>query len=445
MPSQTQTKTIDLGFNPRPWQFRCLQALKRFAVIVVHRRGGKTRLAVAKLIDAALKLKLERGRFAYIAPELKQAKAVAWDYLKHYAGKIPSATINESELWVEAPNEGGSRSRIRIYGADNPDSLRGIYLDGAVLDEVAQMKSETWGEIILPTLSDRQGWAIFIGTPKGINLFSDLYFRAQSDPTWHSVLFDINDTQCIPPQELETLRRNMSDQEWRQEMLCDFGASSDEALISLDLVQGALGKHLREDAYNFAPKVLGVDVAQGGDRSVIQPRQGLAAFTPYIEHTTKSFDFADKVARKWSEWEADACFVDNSGGYGDAVCSRLVQLNFAPFPVDFGGASNVPGLQNKRVEMWVATRDWLMAGGVLPNMPEYRIDLTGPRKRFPPSGKLGLESKVEMLARGLASTDVGDALGLTHASPVYKQQVMPAYMRESAKFAQHEYDPWSRA
>lgn len=440
-----QTKTIDLGFRPREWQRRCLSALKRFAVIVVHRRGGKTLLAVLKLIDAALKLQRERGRFAYIAPELKQAKAVAWDYLKHYANKIPGATVNESELWVEIPNEGGYRSRIRVYGADNPDSLRGIYLDGAVLDEVAQMRPPTWGEIILPTLADRNGWALFIGTPKGINLFSDLYFKAQANPDWHSVLFAVTDTDCIPDSELATLRANMTEQEWRQEMLCDFGASTDEALISLDMVNAALGKHLPEDRYCFAARVLGVDVAQGGDRSVIQKRQGLGAFTPYIEHTTRSFDFADRIARTWNDWEANACFVDNSGGYGDAVCSRLVQLGFSPFPVDFGGAASNPGYQNKRVEMWVELRDWLLSGGALPNMTEYRIDLTSPKKKPDNgTGKLKLESKADMNARGLPSPDVGDALALTFAAPVQARSIELHTPYRTSQI-QTDYDPYSRA
>lgn len=442
---QINEVVIDLGFKPRPWQLKCLSAIKRFSVIVVHRRGGKTRLAVQKLLDAALKLRLERGRYAYIAPELKQAKAVAWDYLKHYASKIPGHQINESETWVELPNEGGSRSRIRIYGADNPDSLRGIYLDGAVMDEVAQMRPETWGEIILPTLADRTGWAIFIGTPKGVNLFSDLYFRAQSDPAWHSVLFDIHATNCIPTDELAVLRANMSDQEWRQEMLCDFGASMDDSLISIDQVNGALGKHVREDQFSFAPKIIGVDVAQGGDRSVIQPRQGLAAFNPYIEHTTTPGEFADRVARKWDDWEADACFVDGTAGYGDVIIDRLTQLGRNPIPVHFGSAASNPGYQNKRVEMCVAVRDWLVGGGCLPNMAEYRIDLTSVRKKPDRSnGKLGLESKADLKARGLPSPDLFDALALTFASPVHKQSQV-GYSPHTVPRAQTDYDPFQAA
>lgn len=426
-----QTITIDLGFKPREWQKTCLTLLRRFAVIVVHRRGGKTRLAVQKLVDAALKLRRERGRFAYIAPELKQAKAVAWDYLKSIAIKIPGHQINESETWIELPNEGGSRSRIRIYGADNPDSLRGIYLDGAVLDEVAQMRPVTWGEVILPTLSDRNGWAIFIGTPKGINLFSDLYFKATVDPTWQAVLYTVHDTDCIDPLELAVLKANMSESEWRQEMLCDFSASSSDSLISLDAVNGAMGKTMLEAHYVWAPMILGVDVASGGDRSVIQPRQGLMAFEPVIEQCGTA-EFADRVARAWDKYQPQAVFVDASGGYGDAVINRLKQLRYKPTPIQFGGATPIQGLQNKRVEMWVQMRDWLEQGGCLPNMPAYRVDLTSPQKRTALSGKLGLESKEHIAARGLPSPDIGDALALTFAAPVHVQSAASRPMQRYA-------------
>ena len=103
----------------------------------------------------------------------KRAKAIAWDYLKKFTSPIPGVSTNESELWVELPN----KARIRIYGADNPDSLRGLYFDGVVLDEVADMKPEVWTSIILPALLDRVGWADFIETPKGINLFSSCISR----------------------------------------------------------------------------------------------------------------------------------------------------------------------------------------------------------------------------------------------------------------------------
>jgi hypothetical protein len=408
---------IDLGFRPRPWQDEALRSLRRFSVVVVHRRGGKTVMAVMKQIDSALRAVTLRPRFGYIAPELKQAKTVAWDYLRSYSTKIPGVRVNESELWVEYPH---NEARIRIYGADAPDSLRGLYFDGVVLDEVAQMRPNVWGEIIVPTLADRSGDALFIGTPKGVNLFSKLYFDARGKEDWYSRTFTIEDTHALSEEELETMRREMSDQQWRQEMLCDFSASSDDVLIPLALVDAALGKHYSRDKYMMAAKVVGVDVArQGGDRTVIQGRQGLVAYTPIVMKGADSVAVAVRVAEYAELFDPDAIFIDGSGGYGAGVIDHLRQVNLKPLEIQFGGEPFDVRFANKRAEMWVGIRDWLRAGGALPNMNEYRIDLTGTRYDYANArGRLQLESKEKLTGRGLPSPDFGDALALTFAAPV---------------------------
>ena len=135
---------------------------KRWSIAVAHRRAGKTVACIQKLTKGALECKLHEPRFAYVAPLYNQAKDIAWVYLRHYARKL-GASINESELRVDLP--GGAR--VRLYGADNPDRLRGMYLDGVVLDEYADMRPSVWGEIIRPMLADRAGWATFIGTQIG--------------------------------------------------------------------------------------------------------------------------------------------------------------------------------------------------------------------------------------------------------------------------------------
>ena len=130
---------------------------ERFACIVTHRRAGKTVACIHDLQRAATECQRIRPRFAYLSPFLKQSKAVAWDYLR--AAMAPLRAIgtsaHETELRVDYPNGG----QVRLYGADNPDALRGIYLDGIVLDEYADMDPRVWSEIIRPALADRQGWA----------------------------------------------------------------------------------------------------------------------------------------------------------------------------------------------------------------------------------------------------------------------------------------------
>src|SRR5690606_37613477 len=127
-PAWSARMQVDLGFRSRPWQAQVFRSFQRFNVVVVHRRGGKTWLGIMKLVDDALRNTRERPRYAYLAPLLKQSKAVAWDLLKAQVRKVPAVEINESELWIQFPNQ----AQIRLFGADSADALRGQYFDGIV-------------------------------------------------------------------------------------------------------------------------------------------------------------------------------------------------------------------------------------------------------------------------------------------------------------------------
>ena len=190
-------------------------------MLAMHRRWGKTVLEVNKLIARALKNPLERPRYAYVAPLYRQAKQVTWDYLRHFAGVIPGTKFNESELRCDLPNG----SRITLFGADNYDALRGIYLDGAVLDEYGQMPSKIWTEVIRPALSDRKGWADFIGTPKGKNAFYDVYNFALNDADWFTAIERASETGIIEQSELISARRAMGEDEYMQEYECSWEAA----------------------------------------------------------------------------------------------------------------------------------------------------------------------------------------------------------------------------
>jgi phage terminase large subunit len=195
----------------------------RWGIVVAHRRAGKTVACVNELIKAAATCEKGNPRFAYIAPQLNQAKDIAWSYLLEYTECFgPERRVNASELWVELPNNG---ARIRIYGADNPDRLRGIYLDGAVLDEFGDMDPTVWTQVIRPALSDRKGWAIFIGTPKGKNTFHTLWVNAEDDEDWFRLRLKASETGLLDQKELADARRMMSDDEYAQEYECSFEAA----------------------------------------------------------------------------------------------------------------------------------------------------------------------------------------------------------------------------
>lgn len=212
---------LEATYRPRD-QFKPLHKRKaRWGIAVAHRRAGKTVACVNELIRRACACDKPNPRFAYIAPQLNQAKDIAWSYLKQDSAFIPGVKINESELWVELP--GGAR--IRIYGADNPDRLRGIYLDGAVLDEFGDMDPTVWTQVIRPALSDRKGWAIFIGTPKGKNTFHKLWVAAEDDDDWFRLSLRASETGLLDQKELADARKMMSDDEYAQEYECSFEAA----------------------------------------------------------------------------------------------------------------------------------------------------------------------------------------------------------------------------
>lgn len=190
--------------------------------MVCHRRAGKTVACIADLVDAALRCKRKNGRYAYLAPFYTQAKDVAWVYLKDMVSPIPGVQVNESELRVDLPNG----ARVRLYGADNADRLRGLFLDGIVLDEYADMRPSVWGQVIRPALSDRQGWAVFIGTPKGHNEFFDKWEEASADPDeWFAMMLRASESRLLPDEELADARRRMTLEQYDQEYECSFEAA----------------------------------------------------------------------------------------------------------------------------------------------------------------------------------------------------------------------------
>tara|TARA_R100000655_G_scaffold52579_1_gene90420 strand:- start:680 stop:1948 length:1269 start_codon:yes stop_codon:yes gene_type:complete len=193
----------------------------RFSVCVLHRRAGKTVAMINHIIRAALTNPLPNPRYAFISPTFKQGKATAWDYIKQFAGKIPNTKFNESELRCDLPNG----SRITILGAENDQSLRGIFLDGCVFDETQSIKPTIFPEVIRPALADRKGWCVFIGTPKGRNYFYELYQEAKDKKDWYSCIFKASETNILDQDELDAAKAVMSDDLYQQEFECSFQAA----------------------------------------------------------------------------------------------------------------------------------------------------------------------------------------------------------------------------
>ena len=419
---EQQSSKIALDYRPRYPKIHEILESHRFVVLVAHRRFGKTVLSINHLIKQASLCRKERGIFAYVGPLRNQAKTIAWSYLKHYTGPIPNVRISEAELSVTLPNG----STIRIFGADNPDSLRGLYFDGIILDEVAQMKPEVWGEIIQPALIDRHGWALFIGTPKGLNLFSTLYFDAiervkNGDRNWCAMSFPVDKTNVLNPEEVERLRDELSEMAFRQEMLCDFSASSDNILISLDDVKASMNRVVDPKSMWEWPLVVGVDVARyGSDATIFMARRGMYVYSePVVLRKCSTIEVSNKLLEYLTVQDAEHVFIDagsNGGGVIDYVREVTKDRRLTVHEVPFGSQANESRkYNNRRTEMWVKMRDWIRAGGKLPNNSILEQELTTPTYTYTVNGKIALEKKDEIKKRLKRSTDFADALCLTFA------------------------------
>lgn len=220
---------INFDYRPRPPFVPFHTRTQRWSVVIAHRRAGKTVACLMDTLDHALRSKHSNGRYAYIAPYYVQAKSVAWDYLKSFARPVLAGPPNESELRVDLING----ARISLYGGDNFDRLRGLALDGVILDEFADMPSKLWGEVIRPALADRKGWATIIGTVKGKNQLWQAYESAVSDPdNWYSAVLRASETGILDPQELEDARRAMAADQYAAEFECDPTAAIQGAYYS---------------------------------------------------------------------------------------------------------------------------------------------------------------------------------------------------------------------
>ena len=190
----------------------------RFRVVIAGRRFGKTHLSIRELCWHAK----EPGKDVwYVTSSYRQAKQIVWKKLKHRLQDLRWAEkVNESELSIELKNG----STISLKGADNADSLRGVGLDFIVLDEFADIDPEAWFEVLRPTLSDKQGRAMFIGTPKGIgNWAHDLYMNPVEQPgVWSSFQYTTIDGGQVKQEEIDAAKRDLDERTFRQEFLATF-------------------------------------------------------------------------------------------------------------------------------------------------------------------------------------------------------------------------------
>ena len=277
-------------YTPRDAFVDFHQRSQRYALLVCHRRAGKTVACVNEMIIRGLYTKKKNARYAYVAPFRQQAKEIAWTYLKEATKDIRVEAPRESELRIKLPND----VWITLYGADNPDALRGLYFDGIILDEFGDMKPSLMGEVITPCLADRKGWLVIIGTMKGRNQFYEYGQKAKDNPDWFYKMLKASESGIIPAAELANLKEIMTESQYEQEMEC----SAEAALLGTYYAETINemrkeGRFLREDLYEPDQQVyVAADVGLRDSTAwwFWQPRPDGVAVIDHYEASGKHID-----------------------------------------------------------------------------------------------------------------------------------------------------------
>lgn len=220
-PKPSPANEIELPFAPRPWQLPLLEDPAPRIVAVVHRRAGKSTALMWRGLKRVLVERRPLPRVVMILPYGVMWKRTGlWDQVMRAAQAIPGAAVVKSDMMVRLPNGGV----FQCGGADNPDSWRGGYADEVVIDEFDDTPPSMVPLIIEPMLADRHGTLVRSGTPKGRGLLQAAFDRARVSPGYSSYFLDHTKTRALSDDAIATLRREMTAEEFAQEMECSFEA-----------------------------------------------------------------------------------------------------------------------------------------------------------------------------------------------------------------------------
>ncbi len=408
------------------------------AVTVWPRRNGKDLTAINVMAAKALQRK---GLYLYIAPFANQVRSIIWEgsdgsgkrFRDYIPREIVTRTLDQSmKLWLS------NGSLIQLVGSDNPDAIVGTNPLGIIFTEFSLHKGGIW-QYMRPVLAENGGWALFNGTPRGMNHFYDMAQLAQEREKWFYEKLTADDTGFPTVEQIEEERGDgMPDSLVDQEFYTSWTASSEETLIPLEKLEASVNQPtLQQEDYNFAPRIIGVDpaYAENGDRAVIMRRQGRLWYAPEVFQGIDPMALATRVAAHLRDWKAHYCFVDS--GRGEAVWSRLFQLGFQDrvIPVDFGGKTYDDLCHRKKDEIWNRMKQHICDPtnpACLPkDQPELMRDLSAPTFEINDRGKMQIEGKKSLAKRGFRSTDLGDAAALMYSEDMDEAPILSERLRDA--------------
>lgn len=288
-------------FELKPKQSAVFRALfetpgVRYSVLVAGRRFGKTYLALATLLKAATNKAGSKNW--YISPTYRQAKENSWNILKYLTPRAWIKNTNETDLSILLRNG----SKIALKGAENPDSLRGSTLEFVVFDEFADVNIETWEAVIRPALMTTRGKAFFIGTPKGFNHFKEMFDKsvstAEESGEWRGFCFTTLEGGYVPPEEVESHKRDTEPRIFRQEYEASF-----ETLRGRVYYRFNRGRNIKPVIDNGGDILIGIDFNVDPMTAVVGVRAGdqLHIIDEIVLRDSNTIEMAREIRKRYSD------------------------------------------------------------------------------------------------------------------------------------------------
>jgi hypothetical protein len=446
------------GVIPDLWQEDVLRAFPHNPRLAMKACKGPGKTAVLAMICWNFLLTRPRPKIAATSITGDNLADGLWTEMAKWQAKSP--LLRSQFTWTKtritcnsAPEEWWMSARSWPRGGDansQADTLAGLHADFLlfIIDEAGGIPDAVMAAAeagLANAMGSNEAHIVMAGNPT--HLEGPLYRACTSERSlWHvtEITSDPDDPKRTPRVSEEWARQQIAkygrDNPWvLVNVFGKFPPSSLNSLIGPDEVKAAMNRFHKETEYTSSAKVLGVDVArEGDDSSVIFPRQGIVAFPPQVLRNADSLQGAGTVSRKWLDWKADACFIDNTGGFGGGWIDQLRVLGRDPLGIHFAGKPTDQRYYNKRAEIWFEMAQWVKDGGALPNIPELVEELTVPTYFFK-GDRVMIEEKEQIKIRLGRSPDYADALALTFSQPVFPARTVSAHST-----TRRNYDPFDR-
>ena len=446
------------GVTPDAWQDDVLAMFPVKPRIAMKACKGPGKTAVLSWIAWNFLLTRPHPKIAATSISGDNLADGLWTEMAMWQGK--SKLLQAAFKWTKTrifssqhPETWWMSARTWAQGADQnkqADTLAGLHADYLLflLDEAGGIPDGVMAAAEAGLATGVESHIVMAGNPT--HLEGPLYRACSSERSlWEvvEITSDPDDPKRTPRVSIEWARQQIQkygrDNPWvLVNVFGKFPPSSLNSLIGPDEVREAMKRHHRIEQYGSAAKVLGVDVArEGDDKSVIFPRQGIAAFEPIVLRNADSLQGAGATSRAWKEFDADACFVDNTGGFGAGWIDQLRVLNRDPVGVHFAGKAGDLRYFNKRAEMLFKACEWVKEGGALPNVPELLEEMVATTYFFNKDA-LQVEEKSQIKAKIGRSPDYFDGLGLTFAHPVHPSRRDAFGVRSAHRSVTRGHDPF---